>query len=256
MTRVPSKPERVRGAAGPAEADCQPWPLGRPRLHLREIDSTNARAVRSARAGAPHGTLVTATAQTAGRGRQGRGWSAPPGQALLLSLVLRRWDPLVSLRAGLAVADIAGPAARVKWPNDVLVGGRKVAGVLAERRADAPWVVLGVGINLAVDLSRLAPDVARRAGTLGREPRDLEPSLAEFLTRLRARLCEPVEAVVSALAERDALRGSTVAWGPASTGTAVGIGSDGSLLVRLGDGSRVALAGGEVHLQPVEPPLR
>jgi BirA family biotin operon repressor/biotin-[acetyl-CoA-carboxylase] ligase len=85
--------------------------LGLPRLHLREIDSTNERARELAEGGAPHGTLVTASAQTAGRGRQGRRWEAPPGSALLCSLVLRRHDDLLSLRAGLAVADVAGGGA-------------------------------------------------------------------------------------------------------------------------------------------------
>ena len=104
--------------------------LGRPRLHLRSTGSTNERARDLALAGAPHGTVVNAGEQTAGRGRQGRGWSTPPGSALALSLVIRDPDPLLSLRAGLAVADLAGPAATVKWPNDVLLDGRKVAGVL------------------------------------------------------------------------------------------------------------------------------
>ncbi len=90
--------------------------LGRPRVHLRVCASTNARARELAAAGAPHGTLVTADEQTAGRGRQGRTWSAPPGQALLLSLVLRDYDELLSLRAGLAVADAAGAKDKgVRW---------------------------------------------------------------------------------------------------------------------------------------------
>jgi BirA family transcriptional regulator, biotin operon repressor / biotin---[acetyl-CoA-carboxylase] ligase len=105
--------------------------LGHPRLHLRETDSTNERARELAEAGSPHGTLVTASLQTAGRGRQGRRWEAPAGAALLCSLLVRRFDDLLSLRAGLAVADVAGEDARVKWPNDVLLAGRKVAGVLS-----------------------------------------------------------------------------------------------------------------------------
>ena len=88
--------------------------LGRPRLHLRSVGSTNERARELAEAGAPHGTAVTAGEQTAGRGRQGRGWSTPPGSAIALSLVIRDPDPLLSLRAGLAVADLAGAGARVK----------------------------------------------------------------------------------------------------------------------------------------------
>ncbi len=91
--------------------------LGRPRLHLRVCDSTNRRARELAAAGAPHGTLVTAAEQTAGRGRQGRTWSAPPGRALLLSLVVRRFDALLPLRAGLAVADLAGPGAVLESLN-------------------------------------------------------------------------------------------------------------------------------------------
>src|SRR5882757_1567476 len=99
--------------------------LGTPRLHLRETDSTSDRARELALAGAPHGTLVTATAQTAGRGRQGRGWSAAPGRALVLSLVLRDPPRLLPLVAAAAVAEVAGEGARVKWPNDVLIDGRK-----------------------------------------------------------------------------------------------------------------------------------
>ena len=140
--------------------------LGRPRLHHREIDSTNRRARELASAGAPHGTLVTAGAQTAGRGRQGRRWEAPAGSALLCSLVLREFDALLSLRAGLAVADVAGEAARVKWPNDVQVDGRKVAGVLVEGRPHEGWAVVGIGVNVsaAPDL----PEPRRSAATTSR----------------------------------------------------------------------------------------
>src|SRR5205814_8623963 len=92
--------------------------LGVPRLHLRTVDSTNARARVLAAAGAPHGTLVTAGAQTAGRGRQGRSWTAPPRRALLMSLVLRDWPRLLPLVAGVAVAAAAGEAATVEWPHD------------------------------------------------------------------------------------------------------------------------------------------
>ena len=134
--------------------------LGRPRLHLRETTSTNDRARALAAAGAPHGTLVTAAAQTAGRGRQGRTWSAPPGRALLLSLVLRSPDRMLPLAAAVAVADAAGPDAAIKWPNDVLLDGRKVAGILAEARPQDGWAVLGIGLNVAVRLDdevRISP---------------------------------------------------------------------------------------------------
>ena len=98
-------------------------PLGSPRLHLAVTDSTNTRARELAAAGAPHGMLVTTGEQLAGRGRQGRTWSAPPGRALLCSVVLRDPPRLLPLLAGVAVAEVAssaGAPAQVKWPNDVL----------------------------------------------------------------------------------------------------------------------------------------
>jgi BirA family transcriptional regulator, biotin operon repressor / biotin---[acetyl-CoA-carboxylase] ligase len=217
--------------------------LGHPRIHLRETTSTNERARALALAGAPHGTLVTAGVQTAGRGRQGRTGAAAPGSSLLLSLVLRELDPLLSLRAGLAVADLAGPAARVKWPNDVLVDGRKVAGILAEGRPQEGWAVLGIGVNAAV-----APDdLVAGAGTLGRARGELEAVLAELLLALERRLREPAEACVTALGERDALLGQPVTWAGGS-GIGAGIDASGALRVRLDTGGETLLDAGEVHL--------
>jgi BirA family transcriptional regulator, biotin operon repressor / biotin---[acetyl-CoA-carboxylase] ligase len=222
--------------------------LGRPRLHLRETTSTNERARELAAAGAPHGTLVTAGVQTAGRGRQGRAWTAPAGTALLLSLVLRESDPLTSLRAGLAVADLAGPAARVKWPNDVLVDSRKVAGILVEGRPQEGWSVLGVGVNAALALDDLPEELRAAAGTLGRSRRELPAALAELLAALERRLGEPVAGTLAALRERDALLDRPVGWG-GGEGVGAGIGDAGALLVRRADGSITALEAGEVHLR-------
>jgi len=221
--------------------------LGRPRLHLRETGSTNARARELAEAGAPHGTIVTAGLQTAGRGRQGRAWTTPAGQALAVSLVVRGPDPLLSLRAGLAVADLAGPDARVKWPNDVLLDGRKVAGVLVEGRPQEDWAVVGMGINAALDLAALPAELRGRAGTLGLRPSELPRALAQLMEALAERLTEPPAAVLDALRARDVLAGRPVRWDGGS-GTAAGIDPDGALLVRLVDGGELALAAGEVHL--------
>jgi BirA family biotin operon repressor/biotin-[acetyl-CoA-carboxylase] ligase len=221
--------------------------LGRPRLHLRETTSTNDRARELAAAGAPHGTLVSAGAQRAGRGRQGRSWAAPPGRALLLSLVLRAYDPLLPLRAGLAVADLAGADALVKWPNDVLVDGRKLAGVLVEARLPEAWAVLGIGVNVAVELADLPPDVRESAATLGRPPGALEATLDEFLGHLAHRLAEPPPDCLAALRGRDALRDRPIRWA-AGEGTGAGIDDAGALLVRLADGSVRTLDAGEVHL--------
>ena len=220
--------------------------LGRPRLHLRRTDSTNERARALARAGAPHGTLVTAAEQTAGRGRQGRRWADEPGRSLLCSLVVRELDPLLSLRAGLAVADAAGPGAEVKWPNDVLLDGRKVAGILVEGRPQEGWAVIGIGLNVAVDPERLPAEARAVAGTLARAPEEVEPTLRALLRALEARLAAPAAAVLADLRERDALRGRPLRWA-GGEGTGAGIDHAGRLLVRTAEGVR-ALDAGEVHL--------
>ena len=221
--------------------------LGRPRLHLRETDSTNERARELAARGAPHGTLVTATAQTAGRGRQGRRWEAPPGTALLCSLIVRRYDALLSLRAGLAVAEVAGDDALVKWPNDVLLDGRKVAGVLVEGRPQDGWVVVGIGVNVAVEPAALGPELSERAGTLGRPRSAVEPTLAELLGALERWLAAPEGEALEALRTRDALLDQPVSWGGGS-GVGAGIDAAGELRVRLGGGDVAVLSAGEVHL--------
>jgi BirA family biotin operon repressor/biotin-[acetyl-CoA-carboxylase] ligase len=99
-------------------------------VHLRRTDSTNSRARELAMAGAPHGTLVSAGEQTAGRGRQGRRWSAPAGSAVLMSVLVRDPPPLLPLLAAVAVCDVVGEHAHIKWPNDVVVqvGGAGTAG--------------------------------------------------------------------------------------------------------------------------------
>jgi BirA family biotin operon repressor/biotin-[acetyl-CoA-carboxylase] ligase len=222
--------------------------LGRPRVHLRSTTSTNDRARELATAGTPHGTLVTAGVQTAGRGRHGRTWSAPPGSSLLMSLVLREADALLPLRAGLAVADVAGPAGRVKWPNDVWIDGRKVAGILVEGRPAEGWAVLGIGFNVALDVRDLPPELHATAGTLGRSPSDLESTLTELLAALDRRLAEPPDVVVTALRDRDVLLDRPLVW-DGGEGVGAGIDERGRLRVRLADGSTRALESGEVRLR-------
>jgi BirA family biotin operon repressor/biotin-[acetyl-CoA-carboxylase] ligase len=154
--------------------------------------------------------------------------------------VLRETDPLLSLRAGLAVADLAGTAAHVKWPNDVLVDGRKVAGVLVEGRPQEGWLVLGIGINL------LAPPGEPAAAVVGPEPREVERVLGRLLAALERRLAQPSAELLADLRERDALRDAPVRWSGGS-GTGAGIDDDGRLLVRTATGT-TALEAGEVHL--------
>jgi BirA family biotin operon repressor/biotin-[acetyl-CoA-carboxylase] ligase len=222
--------------------------LGRPRLHLREIGSTNDRARELAGTGAPHGTLVTTGAQTAGRGRQGRSWSAPAGHALLMSLVLREVHPLLPLAAAVGVADAVGPEAQIKWPNDVLLGGRKVAGILAEGRPQEGWAVLGIGVNVAIRIEDLPPELHDTAATLGREPADVEPFLCALLASLERALALPAVELLDAWRARDALAGREITWS-AGHGTAAGIDGEGRLVVELPDGGRTTLDAGEVHLE-------
>ena len=226
--------------------------LGTPRLHLRTTDSTNLRARELAAAGAPHGMLVTAGEQLAGRGRQGRGWVASAGRSLLMSLVLRDPGRLLALAAGAAVAEVAeavavgGAPARVKWPNDVQLEGRKVAGILVEARPQDHWAVLGIGLNVAVVLDELPPSLRETAATLGREPADIEPVLARLLDALAGWLAAPADAVLEAVRARDALRGRPVRWYQGA-GCAAGIDDRGRLVVDTGSGI-VRLEAGEVHL--------
>jgi BirA family biotin operon repressor/biotin-[acetyl-CoA-carboxylase] ligase len=221
--------------------------LGRPRLHHRVTGSTSTLARELATAGAPHGTLVTAGEQRAGRGRQGRTWSAPAGRALLMSLVLREWPDLVPMAGALAVADVCGADATIKWPNDVLLDDRKLAGVLGERRAQEGWAVLGIGLNVAVRVEDLPPELHDRAATLGLEPAAIEPTLDVLLRALERRLAQPTPAMLDDVRARDALRGRRVRWAQGE-GVACGIDDTGRLLVQAAHGAPVALDAGEVHL--------
>ncbi|HUR23602.1 MAG TPA: biotin--[acetyl-CoA-carboxylase] ligase [Acidimicrobiales bacterium] len=116
-----------------------------------ELDSTNRLAADLARAGAPDGVVVGAGHQTAGRGRRGRSWDSRPGASLLVSVILRPAPPLVTLAAGVAAAEaceaVAGVEVGLKWPNDLLLDGVKLGGILSELVGDA--AVVGLGLNLA-----------------------------------------------------------------------------------------------------------
>jgi BirA family biotin operon repressor/biotin-[acetyl-CoA-carboxylase] ligase len=232
-----------------------PGALGRPRLHLRRTDSTNERARTLALAGAPHGTLVTAAEQTAGRGRQGRRWSAPAGSALLMSLLLRDPPALLPLTAAVAVCEVVGADARIKWPNDIVVPRgptlAKLAGILIEGRPQEGWAVLGIGLNVAVRVEELPPELRDTAATLGRPPEAIEPLLSRLLAALERRLGDPSAQILDAWRARDALRGREVAW-VAGRGCAEGVDGEGRLVVRLPGGAHTALDAGEVHLARVD----
>lgn len=233
--------------------------FGSPHHHFSQTDSTNERARELALAGSPSGTVVTADEQSAGRGRQGRRWSAPPGAALLYSAILRPLDLrhlLLPIAVPVAVCEAceeaAGVECEIKWPNDVWLRERKLAGILIEARPPE-WAVIGVGINVSVSDHEFPAELRWPATSLGGGAS--AEGLRAHLDRSLGRWVEaPVEEALGAFERRDALRGRRISWegGPAELdreGTAVGIDVRGNLLVRGDDGSTATLGSGEIHLR-------
>lgn len=232
-------------------------PERHPTVRLGTVDSTQTVAFGLAEQGAVDGTVVVATSQRAGRGRRGRAWLDEPGASLLLSIVVRprlapaQW-PLLSLMTAVAVARalsrVAGVEAHLKWPNDILVGGRKVAGILLESRlVRRPVVVIGIGINLAQE----------------RFPRDLQAH-ATSVRQASGRLVEPDRLLGAVLDEVDVWRqrlegegfaSIRAAWKTLSTtlgtrvrvdevsGRAVDLDEDGALVIDDGLVRHRAMAG-------------
>lgn len=240
--------------------------FGAPHRHYARTDSTNTRARELAAAGAPGGTVVTAAEQSAGRGRQGRSWTAPPGKALLYSAIVRPLDErhlLLPLAVPLAVCEAAeelrpGIECGVKWPNDVHLDGRKLAGVLIEARPQDGWAVIGVGLNLSIAAEEFPPDLRDTAISLAASRQesirsaersfDSTKGATEVLSRHLAHWVEADQAtVLDSWRERDVLRGREIAWDGGS-GVADGVDDRGYLLVLTPGGDRVAVGAGEVHL--------
>ena len=227
--------------------------FGEPHIHYMVCDSTNERARRLAATGFPSGTIVTADAQRSGRGRSGRSWEAKAGKAVLYSALLRPLAPnhrLLPLAVPIAVAEAAESVAKVKcevkWPNDVWIDGRKVAGVLIEARPEDGWAVIGVGINVATEQSEFPSALQATATSLGSDI-----TVEETIDALNERRAHWVAAeeseVLEAFRERDALRGRGISWDDGE-GTAEGVDEQGNLVVAT-DSGEVSLGAGEVHLK-------
>jgi BirA family biotin operon repressor/biotin-[acetyl-CoA-carboxylase] ligase len=234
-----------------------------PIVRLGRVDSTQTVAFALAADGAPDGTVVVADSQAAGRGRRGRAWLDEPGASLLASIVMRpRLAPArlpgLSLAAGVAVAEAlmraAGVTPRLKWPNDVLVNGRKIAGILLESRFGAETeratTILGIGVNLT---QRVFPaDLVQRATSLWlvsgrRVDRDallaaLLDALAEWRRRLERQGFAPVRERWRALADT---LGKVVSV-DGVRGLAVDVDATGALVVDDSDGRRRLVFAGDV----------
>lgn len=224
-------------------------------------------AAELARDGAPSGTLVVADHQTAGRGRQGRTWDDAPGANLLLSFVWRGGRPEAWPRALLGVAlgvaealDALGFAATVKWPNDVRLDGRKLAGTIAQTAGDALIVGLGVNVNqtdFPGDLDRIATSLARHLGRRFDRGAVLAALLPSLERRLDDALSERPEAWLPAYTSRLDGLGQPVRLVEGDAvldGTFASVADDGAMRLRLPNGSLRLCYAGDVHLLPPTSP--
>ena len=239
---------------------------GRQIVYLPSVDSTNRRARQLAAEGAPHGTLVIADEQTAGRGRRGRGWISPAGEGVFMSLILRpqshpsevaRLSMQTALAVAQAIVQATGLDARIKWPNDIVCGGRKVCGMLLEMNADEQAVhdvVAGIGIN--VHQTQFAPEIEKTASSL-----DLlsgQRVCRAALVRAFLEAFERAEALAAQGALMDAYRARSATLGqrvqviaPAGsfTGTALEVTDSGSLIVEDEEGQRREVLAADVSVR-------
>jgi BirA family biotin operon repressor/biotin-[acetyl-CoA-carboxylase] ligase len=227
-------------------------------MHLRLTDSTNDRARELAESGAPSGTVVTAAEQSAGRGRRGRVWSAPPGGALLYSAILRPLElehallPLaVPVAACEAIESVAPVEARIKWPNDIWIDGAKASGVLIEARPP-DWAIVGIGVNVTIEPGEFPGDLRWPATSIGHGATVDELRLA-ISEALGAWVEAPEARTLAEFRRRDAIAGREVSWEGAGiddgSGTAAGVDERGNLIVELEAGDRLSLGSGEVSLR-------
>lgn len=243
---------------------------GLPSVHLfSRVRSTNDSARGLADGGAPHGTLCLAEAQTAGRGRSGRAWSSPAGLGIWMSMVVRPASlpapGLLPILVGLAAAEAIDPFVRpavtqVKWPNDLQLAGRKVAGILCEGSWDGlrpGAVVVGIGLNV-LHAPDDFPDEVRETATSLRIVAGWSPPRAEVAGAVASAVSRALArppgqltgALLDALRRRDALEGRPVrVTGATETaGTALGVSPAGALLVRTQDGKLQSVTSGTVRI--------
>lgn len=234
------------------------------RLLIREsVASTNDEVRVLAQAGAPDGLVLLAEHQTAGRGRRGAAWFSPAGDSLAFSILVRPDEPKalwprLALAAGLAVAQAVesfGPQAGIKWPNDVWIGHRKVAGILVEAGSD--FAMVGIGLN--VNSTEFPPEISEIATSLRIETLQSVPRaevLGEIIRNFsgrRRQIGNDFEALISAVRQRCVLTGKRVTLTTASgprVGTVAGIADSGELLLCSENGLERLIQADEVRLLP------
>ncbi len=234
--------------------------IGRPVLRIDEVASTQDEAFRLGELGAREGTVVVARYQRAGRGRAGRTWVASPGAALLFSVLLRPECPLPGvfslLVADAIVETVAGAYGldpRVKWPNDVLIGGRKLSGVLIQGRQG--MAALGIGVNVRTEAGELPEGATSLRAETGQQI-DLMDLLARLLPAIDERyhvvMAGDIAAALSRIEARLAMRGEEVTLRDGDreiTGRVTGLREDGALLLGV-DGDLRAVVSGELVRGP------
>lgn len=242
--------------------------------YVPQTDSTNDDMMRRVLEGAPHGAAIYAGTQTHGRGRQGRPWTSAPDQNLALSvgIVGARYAPhltMIPLAVGVAIAELLEATASVpthlKWPNDLLVDGKKIGGILCEgvhQGARFKGAVVGVGVNLNMTPEDLLNAQLIDATSVRAQTQTIT-HVQSFAERARLRIVAEIDALLDGgktqlLARwktRDVTQGRRVhILLDNSVGIAEGIDRDGSLVVRLNDGTSKHVRSGEVHLlKPTEP---
>jgi BirA family biotin operon repressor/biotin-[acetyl-CoA-carboxylase] ligase len=237
--------------------------LGCARRALASCDSTNDEAARWAAAGAPHGAIVVAQSQSAGRGRHGRSWQSTRGRDLLMSVVLRPAMPAgrvpgITLAAGIAVCEAVnffGARASLKWPNDVVAAGGKLAGILTEmstRGSHVDHVIVGIGINVDTAAEERAAELTGIATSIR-----IETGRTAGVDAVERRLCGELATWLDRYVDGGGVAAIREAWQVRARlgrsvrvggveGVAEGIDDSGALVVRVADGRRISVTSGDV----------
>ncbi len=248
--------------------------LGERQIHYyREVESTNTLALILGREGAATGTVLVAETQSGGRGRLGKSWSSPPGSGLYCTVLLRPAIPLpqlsrLTMAAGLAAAraidEVSGLVSTIKWPNDVLIQGRKVAGILAEcdlAHGEGPLVALGIGINLGTEVGQFPQEIQARATSLWLASGKvigkgvMLTTLLLWIERLVFRLEQgDFVGILDEWRAKDATVGKWLTWlaisGQSVHGVSLGPDHEGQLVIRDSAGERHQVLSGDIALDP------